>query len=1212
MQTDVVSAVAPGRKERAISLDDKYTQTNGHVFMTGTQALVRLPLLQHMRDKAAGLNTAGYVSGYRGSPLGGLDQALAKAEKFLAASHIKFQPGLNEELAATAVWGTQQVNLFPGARYDGVFALWYGKGPGVDRSCDVFKHGNAAGTWKHGGVLVLAGDDHAAKSSTLAHQSEHTLAACLIPTLHPSNVQEYLDYGLHGLAMSRYSGAWVAMKCVTDVVESGAVVSVDPQRVQIAIPTDLEPPQGGNGIRLPDVILDQETRLVDHKLQAALAYCRANRLDRMVWDREVARLGIMTTGKAHSDTMQALADLGIDRATAASAGIRLYKVAMPWPLEPEGALKFALGLEEVLVVEEKRSLMEIQLRDTLYEAARRPGTALVPRIVGKTDGAGEWQRGAKRLLPATYELSPALVAEALAQRFAALGMDVLLGDRYAERLALLRSRLAALRQPVLAEERTPYFCSGCPHNTSTRVPEGSRATAAIGCHFMAVWMDRATSTYTQMGGEGGPWLGQAAFTETRHIFVNQGDGTYFHSGVLAIRAAVAAKVNATYKILFNDAVAMTGGQPHDGPLDPLAIARQVWAEGVGPIAVVTDEPEKYSASTPWPDNVRVHHRDELDAVMRDMRERPGITAIIYDQTCASEKRRRRKRGDYPDPAKRILINEAVCEGCGDCSVQSNCLSVEPLETEFGRKREINQSTCNKDYSCVKGFCPSFVTVLGGTLKKPKALAGKLTRAQGSNEDARPAAAIPALPAPLLPQVEPGTYQILVTGVGGTGVVTIGQIIAMAAHLDGLAASVLDMSGLAQKGGPVLSHVRIAAQPEHIHSTRVGLAAAHLVIGCDQIVTAAKEAVSRMGDGTTRVVLNATGAPTAAFVKNPDWAFPGTSAQTVVRAACGSPAQDAGTGVDPVATVDAGRIATALLGDGIATNMFMLGFAWQRGWLPLNEAAILKAIEINGVQVDFNVQAFAWGRFAAHDLAAVENMARPSQPIVLHLPARAKATEDPLKEPFSIRLAFLTDYQNAAYAQRYRVLVERVHAAEQAVTGTTALTDAVMRYYFKLLAYKDEFEVARLYSLPAFRARVEGMFEGEWRLHLNLAPPMLNRPDARTGVPSKTEFGPWILPALNVLAKFRFLRGTRLDPFGYSEERRTERRLIVEYEALIAHVLQRLEVGRLPTAVALASLPEQIRGYGHVKARHLVVAEEKRRLLLERFDAPAVKPMPLAA
>ncbi len=1167
-----------------VSLDDKYTLDKGRVFLTGTQALVRLLLLQRERDLRAGLNTAGFVSGYRGSPLGGLDQALWRAQKHLESHHVKFQPGVNEDLAATAIWGTQQVGMFPGANYDGVYGMWYGKGPGVDRCGDVFKHANAAGTSKTGGVLVLAGDDHAAKSSTLAHQSEHILKACCIPVLNPSNVQDYLDFGLHGYAMSRYTGLWVAFKCVTDVVESGASVIVDPDRVQVKLPADFTLPPGGLNIRWPDGILEQETRLLDWKVYAALAYVRANGLDRIVWDSPAgyppAKFGIVTTGKSFGDTMQALADLGIDEAVARDIGLRVYKVAMSWPLEPVGARKFAQGLEEILVVEEKRQLIEYQIKEELYtwEADKR-----APRVVGKFDDNGEWSQAAGQpagtwLLPAHYEHNPAIVARAIAKRLEKLGLAQKLGPRFRERLAFLEFKDKALAKPRVTSIRQPYFCSGCPHNTSTRVPEGSRATAGIGCHFMAVWMDRNTSTFTHMGAEGAPWIGQAPFTSEKHIFANLGDGTYFHSGLMAIRAAVAAKVTMTYKILYNDAVAMTGGQHHDGPLDPAMISRQIAAEGVKPIVIVTDEPEKYPAGTNWAPGITIRHRDELDAVQRELREQPGVSALIYDQTCASEKRRRRKRNAFPDPAKRVVINEMVCEGCGDCSAKSNCLSVEPLETEYGRKRTINQSTCNKDFSCVKGFCPSFVTVEGGQLKKGK------TGAKSADDF------------PALPEATPASLAepcgVLVTGIGGTGVITIGQILGVAAHLEGKGVSVLDMSGLAQKYGAVMSHVKIAATPEEVRVARLGTGDARLLLGCDLVVSASADALDKMQAGRTRAVVNATTSPTAEFVKNPNWQLPGSDLTHDIGEACGK---------GNAQFVPAAELATALMGDSIATNMFMLGYAWQMGWVPLARESIERAIELNGVAVAFNLQSFVWGRRAAVDLERVRRIATPAAviPIEQHLSRN-------LDELLERRTAYLTDYQDAAYAARYRALVDEVRKAESAKAGSSKLAEAVARYYAKLLAYKDEYEVARLHSDGALRRKIEGMFEGDYKLVFHLAPPLLARPDPRTGEPAKMSFGPWMMTAFGLLAKLKSLRGTWLDIFGRTEERRMERALIGEYEQTVRDLLQGLTRDNHALAVEIASLPESIRGYGHIKAKGVEAARRKREELLARYKAAPVR------
>ncbi|HXZ08657.1 MAG TPA: indolepyruvate ferredoxin oxidoreductase family protein [Paraburkholderia sp.] len=1173
----------------SVTLDDKYTLERGRAYMSGIQALVRLPMLQQERDKAAGLNTAGFISGYRGSPLGGLDLSLWKAKQHLAAHQIVFQPGVNEDLAATAVWGSQQVNLYPGAKYDGVFSMWYGKGPGVDRTGDVFKHANSAGSAQHGGVLVLAGDDHAAKSSTLAHQSEHIFKACGIPVLFPSNVQEYLDFGLHGWAMSRYSGLWVALKCVTDVVESSASVDIDPHRTQIVLPTDFAMPEGGLNIRWPDPPLVQEARLLDYKWYAALAYVRANKLDRVEIDSPNARFGIITGGKAYLDVRQALTDLGLDDETCSRIGIRLYKVGCVWPLEAQGAHAFARGLEEILVLEEKRQILEYAIKEELYNWP----DGQRPRVYGKfdeKDGAGgEWSVPMGNwLLPAHYELSPAIIAKAIATRLDKMDLPSDIRARMAARINVIEAKERALARPRVEAERKPWFCSGCPHNTSTNVPEGSRAMAGIGCHYMTVWMDRNTSTFSQMGGEGVAWVGQAPFTNDKHVFANLGDGTYFHSGLLAIRAAIASKANITYKILYNDAVAMTGGQPVDGVLTVPQITHQLAAEGASKIVIVTDQPEKYEGkSSLLAPGVTIHHRDQLDEMQRELREIAGTSILIYDQTCATEKRRRRKRGAFPDPAKRVVINEAVCEGCGDCSVQSNCLSVEPLETEYGTKRQINQSTCNKDFSCLKGFCPSFVSVEGGQLRKPKV--------SGVASDAMPPVPDPEIPALAKP------YGVLVTGVGGTGVVTIGALLGMAGHLENKGVTVLDVTGLAQKGGAVMSHVQIANQPEDIHATRIAMGEASLVIGCDAIVTASSDCTSRMQVGQTRVVLNTAPTPTAELIKNPNWHFPGSSTEADVRAAAGD---------DNVAMVDANHFAVALLGDAIYTNPFVLGYAWQRGWVPLTYQSLIRAIELNAVQVEKNRSAFEWGRRAAHDLDAVRKLAQAGgrndaqetatggKIISLHTP---KALDTLIEK----RAAYLTAYQNDAYAARYRKLVADVRAAETALDsgdGQMPLTEAVAKNLHKLMAYKDEYEVARLYADPAFIEKVKAGFEGDWKLKLYLAPPAFSKKDAH-GHLVKRQYGPWVFKAMHVLAKFKFLRGTALDPFGKTEERRTERALIGEYEALVRELVGGLTAERRALAVELASLPDGIRGYGHVKENNLNGVRTKWSALLAKWRAP---------
>jgi indolepyruvate ferredoxin oxidoreductase len=1170
--------ISPALREALenVSLEDKYTLERGRVYLNGTQALVRLLMMQRERDLRAGLNTAGFVSGYRGSPLGAVDQTLWKATKHLKKHHIHFQPGLNEELAATSVWGSQQVNMYKGAKYDGVFGMWYGKGPGVDRSGDVFKHANAAGTSKHGGVLVLAGDDHSAKSSTLPHQSDHVLKAYGIPVFFPATVQEYLDLGLHAYAMSRYSGLWTGFKVVTDVVEASASVDVDPDRVQICLPEDFILPPEGLNIRWPDSPLEQEARLMDYKWYAALAYVRANKLNYTVWDSPNARFGIMASGKAYLDTRQALEDLGLDKNICRELGIRLFKVGVVWPLDAFHVREFATGLQEIMVVEEKRQIIEYQLKEELYNWRED----VRPRIFGKFDDkeGGEWAiPQGNWLLPAKYELSPASIAQAIAQRLSNFSLPSDVRARIDARLAVIDAKEKALARPRVTVERKPFFCSGCPHNTSTNVPEGSRAVAGIGCHYMTVWMpDRRTETFTQMGGEGAPWIGQAPFTEEKHTFANLVDGTYFHSGSLAIRAAIASKVNITYKVLFNDAVAMTGGQPVDGTLTVPRITMQMAAEGVSRIVVVTDEPEKYTGIT-LADNVDVYHRDKLDQIQRELREVAGVSVLIYDQTCASEKRRRRKKivdgkPGFPDPKKRAFINDLVCEGCGDCSVKSNCISVEPLETEFGRKRQINQSSCNKDYSCVNGFCPSFVTVEGGGLKR-----GKGSKIEDVDH-------LFDLPEPVIAEVTT-PYGVLVTGVGGTGVVTIGQLLGMAAHLEGRGVSVLDMAGLAQKGGEVSSHVQIAANPEALHATRIATGEAALIIGCDLVVTSNRESISKIRQGVTRAVVNTTNAPTADFVRNPDWQFPGGNMQADIAEAVKGNCD----------FVDANRLTVALLGDALYTNPFMLGYAWQKGWLPLSGVAMIRAIELNGVQVELNKKAFTWGRRAAHDPEAVNRVAFPADVIEL------KRISSSLDEMIERRAAFLTSYQNKAYAERYRALVSKARVAESKL-DSTRLTEAVARYAFKLMAYKDEYEVARLYTDGSFMDKIRAQFEGDYKLKFHLAPPTFSRRNNK-GELVKREFGSWMFSAFKMLAAMRGLRGTPFDIFGYSAERRQERALIGQYEDTLGMMLAKLSANNLDAAVALASVPEDIRGYGHVKEAHLQRAMQKREELLAAFKAP---------
>ena len=1209
-----------------VTLDDKYSLDYGRAFMSGVNALVKLPMLQRLRDQLAGKNTAGFISGYRGSPLGGYDQALWKAAPFLKAQNIVFQPGVNEELAATALWGTQQLGFAPPGsnKFDGVFGMWYGKGPGVDRTSDVFKHANMAGTTPWGGVIAVAGDDHVAKSSTAAHQSDHIFKACGLPVFFPATVQEILDLGIHAFAMSRFSGVWAGMKTIQEIVESSATVMIDPERVQIKLPTDFEMPVGGVHIRWPDAALAQEARLFDSKWYAALAYIRANRLNYNAIQGPNDRFGLIASGKAYNDTRQALLDLGLDDAACRHLGIRVHKVGVVWPLEAQLTREFAQGLQEILVVEEKRQVIEYQLKEELYNWR----ADVRPNVLGKFNevegdfSGGEWSMpnpSAHTLLRANADLSPALIARAIAGRLKKLGIGGDWAVRIDSQLGLLDGKERAMQVLQVPAERQPWFCSGCPHNTSTKVPEGSRAMAGIGCHFMAIWMDRSTVGFTQMGGEGVPWVGQQPFSNEQHVFANLGDGTYFHSGLLAIRQSIAADVNITYKILYNDAVAMTGGQPvgeHVNTTGSTAasghsvaqIAQSTRAEGAVKIVVVTDEPEKYE-DIQLVEGVAVEHRDELDRIQREFREIKGTTVIIYDQTCATEKRRRRKRGTMVDPAVRVVINELVCEGCGDCSVQSNCLSVEPLETEFGRKRTINQSSCNKDLSCLKGFCPSFVTVEGGQLKKKAKAEVPSPYALGD------------LPEPPLPALDAGqVWGVLVAGVGGTGVITIGQLLGMAAHIEGKGIVTQDAGGLAQKGGATWSHVLIAANQGDIHTTKVGMAAADLIIGCDPIVAASPETVRCMGAGRTHVALNTHSTPNAAFVKNVNWHNPSQ--------ACVAEIADT-VGATDVSSFDADAVATHLMGDSIYTNPMVLGYAWQKGWLPLGRASLMRAIELNAVAVDKNKAAFEWGCQAAQRWADVERLLSPVQVIEF----KKRESLDHLIER---RVEFLTGYQNAAYAERYRAFVLKVKQAEEQMTLLSAphtrhfreggnpetpeqptqskdwipgqagndgsklrLTEAVARNLFKLMAIKDEYEVARLHTDPAFLARIRSQFEGDFKLNYHLAPPFMSQRNSE-GELQKRKFGPYMLTVFKLLARLKGVRGTAFDVLGRSEERREERALLAEYQACLDEMLASLSPANHATALEIARLPERIAGFGHVKARNLKATRGVWAELMARF------------
>ncbi len=1116
-----------------VTLDDKFLLTEGRVFLTGVQALLRVMMDQRRLDLAAGLNTAGFVSGYRGSPLGGLDQQAVRARKHLTSAEVIFKEGLNEDLAATAVWGSQQANLFPGAKFDGVFGMWYGKAPGVDRTGDAFKHANFAGTWPKGGVLAVAGDDHSCKSSTLPSQSEYAFQDFEMPVLSPADVQEVLDYGLMGLAMSRYSGLWVGLIALADTMDSGATIDVSLARHQIVVPP---PPQGGSlGIRLKDQPLDKERRLRLHKIPAALAFARANRIDRVMLEAARPRLGIVCQGQAYKDVIEALAAMRITAEEAAALGVSIYKVGMPWPLEPTGLRAFAAGLETLMVIEHKRPLIEVQARAALYDL---PAHAR-PRIIGKTDEVGH------PLLSELGSLSVAEVALAIADRLPP-GPHM---DRVHDYLGRVSAASMAAVTLAADQQRKPFFCSGCPHNTSTRLPEGSRALAGIGCHYMATFSDPSTDLNSHMGGEGLSWVGAAPFTHEPHVFANLGDGTYNHSGSLAIRASIAARSNITYKLLFNDAVAMTGGQAAESGFTPAQITRQLASEGVVRTVIVADDPSRYDAVTDLAPGVEVRPRAELMAVQRQLRAVPGVTVLLYDQVCATEKRRRRKRGSMETATKRVFINPLVCEGCGDCSKASNCVSVEPLNTEFGRKRRINQSSCNTDYSCLQGFCPSFVTIEGAENAQARAL---------------PALTADSTPLPEFETLE-GVRNIVFTGIGGTGVTTVASILAMAAHVDGRAASVVDMTGLAQKGGAVFSHLRIGEREDTVIGGRVPAASAHVLIACDILSAAGADALALYAKDRTVACGNEDFAPTADFVSDRDVRFESGAMSGRIRAA--SKAYD---------QCPAHHLAETQFGDAIFANMIMVGFAWQKGLVPISSRAIYRAIRLNGVQSEANLQAFELGRRVAHD-PSVRGPAEADVP--------TPETLD-LEELIARRTGDLGAYQNEAYARRYGQQVAAV-----AALGSDALTRAVAVNLYKLLAYKDEYEVARLYSDGRFDQMKSETFKGG-KAKVWLAPPLLNLKDSE-GRPRKIAFGGWMLRyGFPVLARLKGLRGTALDLFGNSEERRTERRLIRDYEAALARLIAEYSPARAALAMEIARLPDQIRGYGHVKDKAVEAADQQ--------------------
>ncbi|MGN6580618.1 MAG: indolepyruvate ferredoxin oxidoreductase family protein [Bordetella sp.] len=1119
-------------------LDDNLTRTQGRVFLTGTQALVRALLTQGRLDRVRGLNTAGFVSGYRGSPLAGVDLTLWKAQALMQAHRIRFLPGINEDLAATAVMGTQQAGQRADRKVEGVYAMWYGKGPGLDRAGDALHHGHAAGASRRGGVLMVVGDDHAAVSSSIPHASEASLMGWMAPIVNPASVSEYETFALWGWALSRYAGTWVAFKAISETVESG-------QSFELAPTPDYDMPDDPT---LPREAIEYDTRgflslaieaRMLRRLDAVKAFARRHSIDLLAWPAPRAQVGIVAVGKAYLDALEVLQRLGVSQ-----DAVRLYKPGLTWPLNAERLLEFADGLSHILVIEEKGAVVESQVKDLLFNLPRHPS------VCGRLDLDGA------AMIPPAGQLRPSLLAAPLAdwlRRTAGMTTTV---DASLQCPAPLSNEADGMR-------RRPYFCSGCPHSTSTKVPEGSQALGGVGCHYMATWMDRETSGLTQMGGEGADWVGLAPYVDMPHVFQNMGEGTYYHSGYLAIRQAVAARANITYKILFNDATAMTGGQPVDGPISVPQICQQLRGENVARIVVTTDEPEKYRGVDLG--GVAVHHRRELDALQRELRGIEGVTVLIHDQTCAAEKRRRRKKQHYPDPPRRLLINSAVCEGCGDCGTQSNCLSIAPLETPYGRKRVIDQSSCNKDYSCAEGFCPSFVSVIGGKLRRQ---AGDAAGADRAAWRARVAdLPEPAIAAPTQP------YRLLVAGIGGTGVVTIGALVSMAAHLQGLSACTLDLTGLAQKGGTVLSHIRLAPAEAPAGPARLDWQQADAAVLCDAVAATSPDALGALRADHTRVTLNTHIAASSDFTRNPDAPLHAQALQAKIRHAAGAAR---------VATLDAHAAALALFGDSILSNVFLLGYAWQRGDIPLALPALVRAIELNGVAVDTNRAAFDAGRLAAHEPQAIEAALKPrAQAVQLHLP-------ETFAQAVARRERDLTAYQNAAYARQYRELVDRVAQRERAIASDAPgnrpprLALAVARSLFRLMAYKDEYEVARLYSDGAFRAMVREQFEGDVQLRFHMAPPLLARRDARTGVPRKIALGAWVERGMHALRHLKGLRGTWLDPFGHTAERRMERALVGEYRRLVENLLDHLSPAKLDQAVRIAALAETIRGYGHVK------------------------------
>ncbi len=1139
-----------------IKLTDKYTQESGRVYVTGQQAIIRMMLKQRKLDQKNGLNTAGFVSGYRGSPMTAIDVELWRAgEALLEDHHVKFWPGLNENLAMTSVWGTQQVGFQNDAKYDGVYAMWYGKGPGLDQTIDGLRQATLYGTRPHGGVLVMVGDDPEMRSTVDPYHSELLFEDLLMPVLYPADIQEAYDFGFYGFALSRFCGAFVGYKLLPETIETAASIDADYERIKINLP-DYAFPEDGVNARDGDSMYLHEDRTRNHKLPAAIAFARANNLNRVTHSSRKKKLGIAAMGKTWRDVLQALHDLGVDEGKAKSLGIHILKVAMPFPSDDNLYREFATGMDEILIVEDKREQIENGFKRGCFHlpASKRPV------IVGRLD------ENDKPLVPVTRELTPDIIAKVIAARLSRFHKDEKINRRL-EQITTREKQMGIM--DGLSISRVPYFCSGCPHNSSTLVPEGSLAFGGVGCHFMAAWMNRSVKLYTHMGAEGAPWIGQAPFVDMPHVFQQLGDGTYFHSGSLAIRAAVSAEVNMTYKILFNDAVAMTGGQPVDGVLTVPMITHHMYHEGVKKTVVVSDEPEKYNRRSGLAPDTKVYHRRDLDKVQRQLRDIKGVTVLIYDQTCAAEKRRRRKKGTFPDPPKRAFINERVCEGCGDCSKKSNCLSVQPIDTEYGRKRKIHQSSCNKDYSCVDGFCPSFVTVHGGQLRK-----GKAKSLQQH-----------VLPLPDLPVIAPGdTYGALLAGIGGTGVVTIGALLGMAAHLEGKGVSIVDQLGFSQKGGPVITHLRFGNQQNDINRARLNIESCDLLIACDMLTAGGPDVIKTLSKGRTKAFLNLEPNISGDFIQNPDAKYPTDKLKQRFSKLLNP---------EDMEYIEASKLAVDLLGDAIGANLFLVGYAWQKGAIPVSEQAIKKAIEINGVKPDWNKQAFDLGRRVAHDPSSLETLTTPSNNRI------SQSVEELIKD----RHDELIKFQNKTYADQYTALVQKVSAAENDLTkGFSGLTEAVARYAYKLMAYKDEYEVARLQTAPDFKLKLEENFEGNYKLKYHLSPPLFARKDPHTGLPRKYEFGGWVRPLFQMLARMKFLRGTAFDAFGYTAERKMERSLISTYETTIDRLIENLSPDNHAMAIEIASLPDKIRGYGHIKEKNVEDTLANLEVMMERYQS----------